>query len=77
MRAKANLATVDVVGLNSGYREFVDELRGRYGWWTGGLDAAERANVSSEPWEASASLRSALHPTTGSTSSSTSTRRSS
>jgi hypothetical protein len=56
-RAKASLATVDVVGLNDRYREFVDELRSRYGWWPAGLDDAARANVSSEPWAPSASLR--------------------
>ena len=60
VRAKANLDTVDVVGLNDGYREFVEELRSRHGWWTGGLDDAARANVSSEPWEAGASLRARI-----------------
>jgi hypothetical protein len=56
-QAKANLAEVDVLGLSEHYREFVEELRSRFGWWSAGLDDDARANVSSEPWEASVSLR--------------------
>lgn len=55
--AKANLAATDVVGLTSGYPEFIEELRARFGWWSEGLDTVGRANVSSEPWDVPAGLR--------------------
>jgi hypothetical protein len=55
--AKANLAKVDVIGLNERYGDFIDELRDRYGWWPSGLDAPARSNVSREPWEAGEALR--------------------
>ncbi len=54
--AKANLARVDVVGLNSGYSEFVDELHARFGWWPSGVDLEVRENASSESWRADDSL---------------------
>ena len=59
-RAKGNLDAVHVVGLNDGYRDFVDELRARFGWWSAGLDDRARANVSEEPWVAGASLRARI-----------------
>jgi len=55
--AKANLATVDVIGLNERYGEFLDELHARFGWWPDGLRREARANVSSEDWEISNALR--------------------
>jgi hypothetical protein len=57
VRAKVNLAAVNVVGLNEHYGDFVEELRRRFGWWSAGLDDRGRANVSVEPWPASAALR--------------------
>ncbi len=55
--AKANLDTIDVVGLSERYRDFIDELRNRFGWWPDGLESPARTNVSSEAWDASADLR--------------------
>ena len=56
-RAKSNLESVDVLGLNERYHDFVEALRDRFGWWKDGIDGGARANVSSEPWEANAALR--------------------
>ena len=56
-RAGATLESVDVVGVNERFHDFVEELRDRFGWWKDGLDDAARANVSTEPWEANAYLR--------------------
>ncbi len=56
-RAKANLARVDVVGLSERYPDFLDELHARFGWWPDGVRRPARANVSSEAWEVSSSLR--------------------
>jgi hypothetical protein len=55
--AKANLAKVDVIGLNERYGDFVEDLRARFGWWPEGLKRHARANVSSEDWIASPELR--------------------
>ncbi len=55
--AKANLANVDVVGLNETYGDFVDELHARFGWWPDGVKQHARANVSSERWPVPAALR--------------------
>ena len=55
--AKANLAKVDVLGLNEGYGDFVADLRRRFGWWPSGLNSPARTNVSSEPWAVSEALR--------------------
>jgi hypothetical protein len=55
--AKANLAKVDVIGLNERYGDFMEELRARFGWWPEGLNRHARANVSSEDWVASPELR--------------------
>jgi hypothetical protein len=54
--AKTNLESVDVVGLHEFYGEFIEELRGRFGWWPDGFDSSRRANASDEGWEAPASL---------------------
>ena len=59
-RAKENLAQVDVVGLNDRYDAFVAALRDRFGWWPEGLAGDARANVSREPWSASAELRARI-----------------
>jgi len=56
-RAKHNLATVDVLGVNDGFDAFIAELRDRFGWWPSGEAIDAHANVSSEPWEASGALR--------------------
>jgi hypothetical protein len=56
-QAKANLAKVDVVGLNETYGDFLEELHNRFGWWPNGVKQQARANVSSEDWEVSAALR--------------------
>jgi serine O-acetyltransferase len=55
--AKRHLATVDVIGFSERYREFIEELRHRYGWWPDGLNTSARANESSEGWDVPASLR--------------------
>jgi hypothetical protein len=55
--AKANLAGVDVVGLNERYGDFLDELHSRFGWWPDGLRRQARANVSAEDWEVPSALR--------------------
>lgn len=57
VRAKENLAKVDVVGFADRYAEFVEELRRRFGWWPEGLDLDVRENVSSESWSAGEGLR--------------------
>jgi hypothetical protein len=59
-RAKHNLELVDVVGVNEAFGAFVAELRQRYGWWSDGATYDARANVSSEPWPASATLRARI-----------------
>jgi hypothetical protein len=56
-QAKANLAKVDVIGLNERYGDFVDELHNRYGWWPNGIQAHVRTNVTSERWPVSATFR--------------------
>jgi len=56
-RAKQNLATVDVIGVNEAFDAFVAELRDGYGWWPSGERFDARANISSEPWVASDALR--------------------
>jgi hypothetical protein len=55
--AKANLATVDVIGMSESYGDFVSDLRSRFGWWPSGLASPARTNVSSEPWAVSEALR--------------------
>ena len=55
--AKANLETVDVIGLTERYPAFIEELRSRFGWWPNGLDQPARTNVSSESWAVDESLR--------------------
>jgi hypothetical protein len=59
-KAKANLALVDVVGVSDRFGAFVEALQDRFGWWPSGLAGNARANVSSEPWEASAALRARI-----------------
>jgi len=59
-RAKANLAAVDVLGCDEQFHDFVEDLRARFGWWSAGIDDRPRANVSSEPWAASAALRARI-----------------
>ena len=59
-RAKANLELVDVVGVSDRFPAFVAALRDRFGWWPPGLPGEGRANVSSEPWAASAALRARI-----------------
>ncbi len=59
-RAKANLATVDVLGVNEEFDAFVAALREGYGWWPAGETYDPRANVSEEPWEASDALRARI-----------------
>ena len=56
-RARENLARVDVIGLTEEYDRFLAEVRDRFGWWPGGVDLAERANVSTEDWEVSGPFR--------------------
>jgi len=56
-RAKQNLARVDVLGVNDAFDAFIAELRGRFGWWPTHEEFDARANVSSEPWNASDALR--------------------
>jgi hypothetical protein len=56
-RAKENLASVDVIGLTEAYREFIDEIRARFGWWPAGVDANRRENASREGWTAVPELR--------------------
>jgi hypothetical protein len=58
--AKVNLATVDVIGLNERYGDFVGDLRSRFGWWPSGLKSPARTNVSSEPWAVSEALRNQI-----------------
>ena len=58
--AKVNLATVDVIGLNESYGDFISELRSRFGWWPSGLASPARTNVSSEPWAVSDALRNQI-----------------
>jgi hypothetical protein len=56
-QAKVNLAAVDVIGIDENFHGFVEDLQTRFGWWSAGIDARHRANVSVEQWEASTSLR--------------------
>jgi hypothetical protein len=58
--AKANLAQVDVVGVNERFDEFVEALRARFGWWPSGMAGDARANVSAESSEASPELRARI-----------------
>jgi hypothetical protein len=55
--AKANLARVDLVGVNEQYPEFVERLRARFGWWPDGVDTAARVNAADDALTADASLR--------------------
>jgi hypothetical protein len=59
-RAQQNLDAVDVVGVNEEFGAFVSELRQRFGWWSDGAEYDARANVSSEPWDASDALRARI-----------------
>jgi hypothetical protein len=45
VRARENLARVDVLGLTEQYDEFCAELRRRFGWWPDGIDSRARTNV--------------------------------
>jgi hypothetical protein len=60
VRAKQNLEGVDIVGVNEAFAGFVAELRQRFGWWADGAEYDARANVSSEPWVATESLRARI-----------------
>ena len=42
--AKANLAKVSAIGFTDRYELFIEELRGRFGWWPTGVDLRARAN---------------------------------
>jgi len=55
--AKANLARVDLVGVNERYPEFVERLRARFGWWPDGVDTGARVNAADDTLTAGASLR--------------------
>src|SRR5438105_1835944 len=59
-RAQQDLDAVDVVGVNEEFAAFVSELRQRFGWWADGAEYDARANVSSEPWDASDALRARI-----------------
>jgi len=54
VRAEANLAEVDVVGLYERYGDFLGELRDRFGWR---LDQRARANAALGSYEISSTLR--------------------
>jgi hypothetical protein len=56
-RAQAQLARIDVVGLTERYDDFCAELHDRFGWWSGGVDADARTNVSRLGDEVPAALR--------------------
>jgi len=56
-RARENLSRVDVIGLTESYDEFVAEVHDRFGWWPGGVDLRERANVSTEDWDVDPAFR--------------------
>jgi hypothetical protein len=55
--AKANLAKVSAIGFTDRYEVFIEELRGRFGWWPMGVDLRARANVSDEEPHVSSGLR--------------------
>jgi hypothetical protein len=57
--AKANLARVDLVGVNERYDGFVARLRARFGWWPDGVDTSARVNAADDArsLEADAGLR--------------------
>jgi hypothetical protein len=59
-QAKVNLSAVDVIGCDEQFHSFVEDLRASFGWWSAGIDDRPRANVSSEPWEASTALRARI-----------------
>ena len=59
-RARDNLAQVDVIGLTEAYDEFVAGVRGRFGWWSDGVDLRERANVSTEDWDVEPAFRARI-----------------
>jgi hypothetical protein len=59
-RARQNLASVDVLGVNERFDAFVASMRERYGWWPSGETYDPRANVSEEPWAASPALRTRI-----------------
>ena len=44
--AKANLARVDLVGVNEHYESFVERLRARFGWSADGVETSARANAA-------------------------------
>jgi hypothetical protein len=52
--AQENLARVDVLGVQEHYREFLEELRERFGWR---FDRAGNRRVSREQWEVPPGLR--------------------
>jgi hypothetical protein len=52
--AKANLATVDVIGFTEEYDAFIDAMRDRFAWRFG---AVAPWHVSDEPWPASEELK--------------------
>lgn len=55
--AKANLAKVSAIGFTDRYEAFIEELRGRFGWWPEGIDVRARANVSDQEPHVSSELR--------------------
>ena len=52
--AKANLARIDLLGLNEHHDEFLAEVEERLAWWIGPVP---NQRVSEESWEASPALR--------------------
>jgi hypothetical protein len=58
--ARANLETIDVVGLTESYPDFIEEVRRRFGWWPDGLDLNRRVNVTTEGWDVGPDLRARI-----------------
>jgi hypothetical protein len=59
-RARANLETIDVIGLTESYPDFISEVRRRFGWWPDGLDLSRRVNVTTEGWDVGPDLRARI-----------------
>lgn len=58
--ARANLETIDVLGITEAFPDFIAEVRLRFGWWPNGPDLSRRVNETTEGWDVGPELRARI-----------------